>query len=71
MKLKVKHHNPWKNKLILILVGIALIVGAVGLYDYGSYMAGFDSAEAGKQLEKLVEIRTIAFILLIKGKEGT
>jgi len=56
MKLKVKHHNPWKNKLILILAVIALLVAAIGLYDYGSYMAGFDSAEAGKQLEKLVEV---------------
>ena len=56
MKLKVKHHNPWKNKLILILAVIALIAGALGLYDYGRYMAGYDSAEAGKQFTKFIEI---------------
>lgn len=56
MKLKVKHYNPWKNKLILILLVIALIVGGIGLYDYGRSMAGYDSAEADIQLQKFVEI---------------
>lgn len=56
MKLKVKHHNPWKNKLILILIVIALVAGSIGLYDYGRFMAGYDSSEAGKQLTKFVEI---------------
>ena len=54
MHLKVKPHHPWKTRLFLALGIIALVVGGWSLYDYGQFMAGYDSAESGREIVKLL-----------------
>ncbi len=54
MRLKVKPHNPWKTRLFILLGAVGLAVGGWSLYDYGRYMAGYDSAEAGRELVQLL-----------------
>jgi len=54
MRLKVKPHNPWKTRLFLLLGAAGLLIGGWSLYDYGRYMAGYDSAEAGRELVQLM-----------------
>jgi len=51
MQLKVKPHNPWKTRVFILLGLLAIVVGGWGLFDYGRYKAGYDSAEV--DLEQL------------------
>jgi len=55
MHLKVKPHNPWKTRVIWVLVLLAVGAGSVSLFDYGRYMAGYDSAEADEELGRLAQ----------------
>ncbi len=55
MSLKVKHHNPWKTRLLIVLGALALLAGGVALFDYGRFMAGYDSAETEEELIQLLE----------------
>jgi len=52
MQLKVKPYNPWKTRVIWVLLLLAVSAGSVSLFDYGRYMAGYDSAEAGEELDR-------------------
>lgn len=54
MQLKVKHHNPWKTRVLILLGLLAISVGGWSLFDYGRYKAGYDSAEADLEQLRLV-----------------
>lgn len=54
MRLKVKHHNPWKTRLFIVLGAIALGVAGWSLYDYGRFQAGYDSVQVDKELLELM-----------------
>jgi hypothetical protein len=54
MQLKVKHHNPWKTRIFILLGLLAIGVGGWSLFDYGRYKAGYDSAEADLEQLRLV-----------------
>jgi hypothetical protein len=54
MQLKVKHHNPWKTRVFILLGLLALGVGGWSLFDYGRYQAGYDSAEYDLEQLRLV-----------------
>ncbi len=55
MSLKVKHHHPWKTRLVVILGGLALLAGSFALFDYGRYQAGYDSTEVELELASLID----------------
>ncbi len=57
MRLKVKHHHPWKARILIALGVIGLTVGGWSLFDYGRYMAGYDSAEV--DLERVELLGTV------------
>lgn len=63
MQLKVKHHNPWKTRVLVVLGTLALAVGGWSLFDYGRYKAGYDSA--GADLEQL---RLVALVDELSGE---
>jgi hypothetical protein len=46
MALIVKSHNPWRNRLLVLLAGVAVIIAGWALFEYGRYSAGFDGIEA-------------------------
>ena len=56
MQLKVKHHNPWKTRVFILLGLLAFGVGGWSLFDYGRYKAGYDSAEADIEQLQLVAL---------------
>lgn len=56
MRLKVKHHNPWKTRVFILLGLLALGVGGWSLFDYGRYQAGYDSAEYDLEQLRLVAL---------------
>ncbi|MFO7603695.1 MAG: DUF6776 family protein [Gammaproteobacteria bacterium] len=57
MRLVVKSHHPWKNRLLALLVSLALLMAAWSLFEYGRYSAGFDSREAAELRSVWVETR--------------
>ena len=56
MQLKVKHHNPWKTRVFILLGLLAIGVGGWSLFDYGRYKAGYDSSEADLEQLRLVAL---------------
>ena len=56
MQLKVKHHNPWKTRVFILLGALALGVGGWSLFDYGRYQAGYDSHESDLERLRLVAL---------------
>lgn len=56
MQLKVKHHNPWKTRVFILLGLLAISVGGWSLFDYGRYKAGYDSNEADLEQLRLVAL---------------
>lgn len=57
MRLKVKQHHPWKTRILLGLGLVALLVGGWSLFDYGRYLAGYNSAEV--DLERVELLGTV------------
>jgi len=57
MSLVVKPHRPWLTRLLLALGIIALFIGGWTLFDYGRYLAGYDSAEYTREREILLQQR--------------
>lgn len=65
MNLVVKPHHPWKTRALWTLAILLMLVGGYTLFDYGRYLAGYDSDEASrveselqkqkKRLEKEIE----------------
>jgi len=57
MNLVVKTHRPWKSKFVWGLVLLVLIISGWTLFDYGRYLAGYDSREADNEIKGLFEIQ--------------
>lgn len=54
MGLRVKAHQPWKTVIFLTLIVIALAIAGWSLFDYGRFLAGFDSQDAGREQQLLM-----------------
>ena len=57
MNLVVKPHRPWLTRMLIGLVIIALIIGGWTLFDYGRYLAGYNSAEYAEERLALLATR--------------
>ena len=55
MNLIVKAHRPWKSKFIWALVLLVLLISGWTLFDYGRYLAGYDSRDSGNEIEGLLQ----------------
>lgn len=55
MSLVVKAHQPWKVRIILTLLAIAMLVMGDALFEYGRFSAGYDSLEASDEHTILLE----------------
>jgi hypothetical protein len=55
MNLVVKAHRPWKSKFIWIIVLLILIISGWTLFDYGRFLAGYDSRDAGSEINALLQ----------------
>ncbi len=55
MNLIVKAHRPWKSKFIWSIVLLVLLISGWTLFDYGRYLAGYDSRDAGNEIEGLLQ----------------
>jgi hypothetical protein len=52
-QLVVTAYHPWRKRLVLVLLVIAVPLTAWSLFDYGRYRAGFDSQAASREQYKL------------------
>ncbi|HEB55721.1 MAG TPA: hypothetical protein ENI98_05335 [Gammaproteobacteria bacterium] len=57
MNLVVKPHRPWLTRMLLGLGIITLLVGGWTLFDYGRYLAGYNSAECADERQTLLAVR--------------
>lgn len=55
MNLIVKAHQPWKSKFIWGIAVIILLISGWTLFDYGRYLAGYDSRDSGNEIEALLQ----------------
>jgi len=55
MPLVVKKHNPWKLRILLVLVLIVLVLAGWALFEYGRFSAGYDSIEANHDRKVLLD----------------
>lgn len=55
MNLVVKAHRPWKSKFIWGIILLALIISGWTLFDYGRYLAGYDSRDTENKIEGLLQ----------------
>ncbi len=55
MNLVVKAHRPWKSKFIWGIVLFILIVSGWTLFDYGRYLAGYDSRDTDNEISGLLD----------------
>lgn len=46
MSLIVKPHHPWKTRLVVVLLLVAMGVGGWSLFEFGRYRAGYDQSAA-------------------------
>ena len=45
MALVVKSHHPWRTRILILLVLLALLLSGWSLFEYGRFSAGYDSIE--------------------------
>ena len=57
MNLVVKAHRPWKSKFIWGIVLLVLITGGWTLFDYGRFLAGYDSRDTDNEIDSLLQIQ--------------
>lgn len=57
MNFVVKTHRPWKSKFVWGLVLLVLVISAWTLFDYGRYLAGYDSRDAAKEIDELMQVQ--------------
>jgi len=57
MNLVVRAHRPWKSKFIWGIVLLGLLIGGWTLFDYGRFLAGYDSRDAGNEIEGLLQVQ--------------
>ena len=55
MSLVVKAHQPWKLRIILGLLTVAMLVTGYMLFEYGRFSAGYDSIEIGEEHTVLLD----------------
>ncbi|MCK4865353.1 MAG: hypothetical protein KAT06_07960 [Gammaproteobacteria bacterium] len=55
MNLVVKAHRPWKSKFIWGITVLVLLIGGWTLFDYGRYLAGYDSRDTGNEIKGLLD----------------
>ncbi len=55
MNLVVKAHRPWKSRFIWGIVLLILVTGGWTLFDYGRFLAGYDSRDTGNEIEGLLQ----------------
>ena len=57
MNLVVKTHRPWKSKFIWSIVIFVLLLGGWTLFDYGRFLAGYDSRDTGNEIDDLFQFQ--------------
>ena len=57
MNLVVKAHQPWKSKFVWALITLVLVISGWTLFDYGRYLAGYNSKETATEIETLLDIQ--------------
>ena len=55
MNLVVKAHRPWKSKFIWGTTVLVLLIGGWTLFDYGRYLAGYDSQGTENEIKGLLD----------------
>ena len=55
MNLVVKAHRPWKSKFIWGIIFLVLVISGWTLFDYGRFLAGYDSRDAGNEIDGLLQ----------------
>lgn len=55
MNLVVRAHRPWKSKFIWGLVLLVLLISGWTLFDYGRFLAGYDSRDTENEIEALLQ----------------
>jgi len=55
MNLVVKAHRPWKSKFIWGVVLVVLLISGWTLFDYGRYLAGYDSRDTDSEIDGLLQ----------------
>lgn len=54
MPLVVKAHNPWKTRLLLVMLLVVLVLAGWALFEYGRFSAGYDSIEVTQEHQVLL-----------------
>ena len=57
MNLVVKTHRPWKSKFVWGVILLVLVISGWTLFDYGRYLAGYDSRESSNEIEGLLQVQ--------------
>jgi hypothetical protein len=57
MSLVVKSHRPWVSRMLWLLGILALLIAGWSLFDYGRYLAGYDSAEVEHERGVLLDLK--------------
>ena len=57
MNLVVKAHRPWKSRFIWGIVALILVVSGWTLFDYGRFLAGYDSRDADGEIDGLMQVQ--------------
>ncbi|MDH5571213.1 MAG: hypothetical protein OEY89_05565 [Gammaproteobacteria bacterium] len=55
MSLVVKQHRPWITGLLWLLAVVALVIAGWSLFDYGRFLAGYNSVEMEREKESLIK----------------
>lgn len=58
MNLVVKAHRPWKSKFVWGLIFLVLLISGWTLFDYGRFLAGYDSRDTDNEIAGLLEVQT-------------
>jgi len=57
MSLVVKPHNPWRFRLYMAFIALALFIAGWTLYEYGRFTAGYDSIDALKDRSTMISFQ--------------
>lgn len=57
MNLVVKAHRPWKSKFVWAIILLVLLISGWTLFDYGRFLAGYDSREAAGEIDSLLQVQ--------------
>lgn len=57
MNLVVKAHRPWKSKFVWSLILLFVLISGWTLFDYGRFLAGFNSKETASEINTLLKVQ--------------